>query len=186
MMLNSDSSYGLIAIVLHWLMAVAIIGLFVLGLWMVDLDYYHPWYVSAPDIHRGIGVLVFLMLLLRLLMRILNPPPGPVPGIKAWERRTSVLVHWLMYGLMLVVPVAGYLITTADGRSVDVFGWFQVPATLTGIQHQEDVAGELHYLLAITLVALASLHTLAALKHHFLNRDATLRRMLGFSRSRAE
>jgi cytochrome b561 len=75
--------------------------------------------------------------------------------------------------------VSGYLISTADGRGIDVFGLFTVPATLQGIDHQEDVAGASHLVLAVTLIALALLHAGAALKHHFIDRDRTLRRMLG-------
>jgi cytochrome b561 len=75
--------------------------------------------------------------------------------------------------------VSGYLISTADGRGVSVFGWFTVPATLHGIDGQEDVAGVVHLTLASTLVAVALLHAGAAFKHHFIDRDRTLKRMLG-------
>ncbi|TCT19400.1 cytochrome b561-like protein [Thiobaca trueperi] len=74
---------------------------------------------------------------------------------------------------------SGYLISTADGRSLDVFGLFSVPAILTGLPDQADLAGEVHLVLAIALVTLAAVHALAALKHHFIDRDATLLRMLG-------
>ena len=74
---------------------------------------------------------------------------------------------------------SGYLISTADGRGVSVFGLFEVPASLTGIPDQEDVAGVLHEWLAWGLIILAGLHALAAIKHHFIDRDATLSRMLG-------
>lgn len=180
---NTKDRFGFLTIFIHWLMALALVGLFVLGLWMVELDYYHSWYVKAPDIHRSVGILVFFLLIIRLINRLLDPPPQPVPGTRPAERVAALLVHWLMYLLVLAVVITGYLISTADGRAVDVFGWFQVPATLTSIDDQEDRAGELHYLLAITLMAVATLHTMAALKHHFVNRDSTLRRMLGMNRN---
>ena len=75
--------------------------------------------------------------------------------------------------------LAGYLISTADGRGISVFGWFDVPASITSIPEQEDVAGAVHFYLAWGLVILAGLHGLAALKHHFIDRDTTLLRMLG-------
>jgi cytochrome b561 len=75
--------------------------------------------------------------------------------------------------------LSGYLISTADGRAVEVFGWFSIPATLSGLENQEDIAGEIHEWLAFTLIGLVMLHALAATKHHFINRDATLKRMLG-------
>jgi len=75
--------------------------------------------------------------------------------------------------------LSGYLISTADGRPISVFGWFEVPALLTSIPNQEDVAGLVHEYLAWGLVILAGLHGLAALKHHFIDRDPTLLRMFG-------
>jgi len=179
---NTEDRFGWLAIILHWLMALAIVGLFFLGLWMVELDYYHPWYQAGPDIHRSIGVLVFLLLIVRFVLRLLSPPPAPVAGLSRFETVAAHLAHWGLYLLMLLVPLCGYLISTADGRAVDVFGWFSIPATLTGIPQQEDVAGQLHYYSALLLVLLSSLHALAALKHHFIDRDQTLARMLGYRR----
>ncbi|MOA52423.1 hypothetical protein D3C78_1757160 [compost metagenome] len=77
---------------------------------------------------------------------------------------------------------SGYLISTADGRGIEVFGWFTVPATLSGIDGQEDIAGVVHLWLAWGLIGMAALHALAALKHHFIDRDATLSQMLGRER----
>lgn len=179
MLRNTTASYGWIAIVLHWLVAIAVIGLFALGLWMVELSYYDPWYRTAPDIHKGIGILLFLVMLGRLLWRLINPRPLPEPGMRRVERILASAAHGALYLLIFAVMLAGYLISTADGRAIDVFGLFSVPATLRGIENQEDIAGEVHLVLAITLISIAGLHALAALKHHFWNRDRTLRRMLG-------
>lgn len=176
---NTEHSYGLIAIVFHWLTAIAIVGLFILGTWMVDLDYYHEWYKTAPDSHRSIGVLLAVIMVLRFALRLLSPTPKPEPGIKHWEQLLARSVHWLLYLLILVVIISGYLISTADGRAVGVFNWFEIPATVTSIENQEDLAGELHYYLAISLIVLASIHALAALKHHFIDKNATLKKMLG-------
>jgi cytochrome b561 len=75
--------------------------------------------------------------------------------------------------------ISGYLISTADGRPISVFGWFEVPALITGIPNQEDRAGDVHFYAAWALVILAALHALAAFKHHLIDRDDTLRRMFG-------
>jgi cytochrome b561 len=176
---NTDNSYGLLAVVLHWLVAVAVLSLFALGLWMVDLTLYDPWYNRAPDIHKSVGVLLFAVVALRLVWRLANPRPRPAPGISPVEARMAVLAHAALYGLMFAVMITGYLIPTANGRPVEVFGLFSVPATITGIEDQENVAGDIHLDLAIALVALTAVHTLAALKHHFIDRDQTLTRMLG-------
>lgn len=176
---NTSATYGWIAIVLHWLVAVTVVGLFTLGLWMVDLSYYDPWYRSAPDIHKGIGILLFLVMLGRLVWRLVNPRPEPEPGMHRAERLLASAAHAGLYALLFAVMLTGYLISTADGRAIDVFGLFSVPATVHEIENQEDIAGEIHLALAITLVSIASIHALAALKHHFWNRDRTLKRMLG-------
>ena len=86
--------------------------------------------------------------------------------------------HGLLYVLLILVMISGYLISTAEGRPIEVFDWFAVPATLSGIEHQEDIAGEIHELLAFALIGLSLFHAGAAFKHHFHDRDATLRRML--------
>jgi cytochrome b561 len=78
---------------------------------------------------------------------------------------------------MLALFISGYLISTADGRAIEVFGWFELPATLT-LVNQEDVAGVIHWGLAWTLMATVALHAVAAIKHHWLDKDKTLVRML--------
>lgn len=175
---NTDQGYGMIAIVLHWLTALTVVGLFVLGLWMVELTYYDPWYRRAPAIHKAVGVLLFVGVTLRLAWRLAGPVPRPIPAHPRWEQRLAAVVHGLLYLLLFAVMVAGYLISTADGRPVDVFGLFSMPATLSGLENQEDVAGTVHLALAVALVSLAGIHALAALKHHFIDRDRTLKRML--------
>jgi len=174
---NDPNGYGLVSVLLHWIMAVLIIGLFPLGKYMVGLDYYHPWYHKAPDLHRGLGVIVAALFVFRLGWRLSNPHPE-ILG-KPWERRAAVWVHRLFYALMAATVVSGYLITTADGQALSVFGWFEIPATIHGFGNQEDIAGVVHEWLANGTIVLVVLHSLAALKHHVIDRDPTLRRMLG-------
>ena len=176
---NSPERYGLLSILLHWLVAVVVFGMFGLGLWMVELDYYSGWYKTAPDLHKSIGLSLLAVMLLRLLWRVASPPPLPLASHDQKTQRAGKAAHWLLYAGLFALMLAGYLISTADGRGISVFGWFEVPASLTSIPDQEDVAGVVHEWLAWALVVLAGLHALAALKHHFIDRDATLMRMLG-------
>ncbi|WP_092389470.1 cytochrome b [Halopseudomonas salegens] len=176
---NTSLTYGWIAIGFHWLVAVTVIGLAVLGLWMTDLTYYSPYYRSAPFWHKSIGVSLVLVLLLRLIWRWCNPRPAHIAAHKGWEKRLAGLVHGLLYLLLVVIVISGYLISTANGQGIDVFGWFTLPALVSGLPEQADRAGFVHYWLAITVLVLAGIHALGALKHHFIDRDNTLRRMLG-------
>lgn len=176
---NSPSRYGLVSLFLHWGSALTVFGLFALGLWMRELDYYDPWYHRAPEIHKSIGILLLIALLVRVFWRFLSPSPPAPASHSARLRKATKLGHLALYGLLFAVIVAGYLISTAEGKPISVFGWFDVPASLSGLPEQADVAGEIHLFLAWSLVVLAGLHALAALKHHFLDRDATLLRMLG-------
>lgn len=179
---NSNDAYGLVAVGVHWLMAVAIVGMFALGLWMVDLTYYDPWYRRGPDIHKGLGVLLFLLLLFRLIWRWTGIRPRPEPGLSAFERKASALVHGALYLLLFATMLSGYLISTTDGRPIEVFGLFAVPATIAGLPDQADVAGKVHLILAIATLCLAGIHAAGALKHHFIDHDRTLVRMLGLRR----
>lgn len=176
---NSSDHYGLVSIVLHWLVAVAVFGLFALGYWMVGLDYYSSWYKTAPDIHKSIGILLFVVMLGRLLWRWLSPPPASLAGHGRMTRVGAKLGHAFLYLGLFVLMISGYLISTADGRGIPVFGLFEVPATLTSIPDQEDLAGLVHEYLAWALVIFSGIHALAALKHHLIDRDRTLTRMFG-------
>jgi len=173
---NTRETYGSVAQGLHWLMALAIFALYGLGLWMDELTYNDPLYQTLPHIHESIGILVIVFLALRFAWRLINAEPDD-SDLKLLERRAAKLVHWGFYPLILAVLISGYLISTADGRTVSVFGWFDVPATLTG-KNQEDLAGDIHEVIADAIMILAALHSAAALKHHFIDGGASLRRML--------
>ncbi|VVP10570.1 Cytochrome b561 [Pseudomonas fluorescens] len=176
---NSSSRYGWVSIFMHWGVALAVFGLFALGLWMVGLDYYSSWRKDAPDLHKSIGLVLLAVMLLRVLWRFISPPP---PALQSYSRMTRIgasFGHGFLYLSLFVVMIAGYLISTADGVGIPVFGLFEVPALVSGLPDQADTAGVIHFYLAWVLVIFSGLHALAALKHHFIDRDATLTRMLG-------
>ena len=173
---NTDTSYGLVSIGLHWLIAATAIGLFALGVWMVELGYYDRWYQRAPQFHKSAGVLLFGVMLARLAWRRADPRPRPIGS--TLQSRIAASVHSLLYGLLFALALSGYLISTADGRAIEVFALFSVPATLSGLENQADIAGRIHKLLGLALMGMTALHAGAALKHHFVDRDRTLKRML--------
>lgn len=170
------TQYNKLSKLFHWLSALFILGLFALGLWMVDLSYYSQWYKPAPHWHKSIGLCLFALTLLRLIWKTITVSPQ-IEGQK-WEKSAAKSVHSLLYFVLFTVFISGYLISTADGRSIDIFNWFSVPGFGSFIENQEDIAGEVHFYAALFLISLTALHLLAALKHHFINKDNTLRKML--------
>lgn len=179
MLNNTEQRYGLVSMTIHWLTVLTVLSLFGVGLWMTGLDYYHAWYKKAPDLHKSVGLLLLALTLVRIIWIIINPKPRPVPNSKHWERSVAAAVHGLLYLLLFSVMLSGYLISTADGRGIAVFGWFEIPALPWRFAQQEDMAGEVHEILAFSLIGVMLLHAGAALKHHVIDRDDTLRRMLG-------
>ncbi len=179
---NNDDCYGWPIIGLHWLMAAAIFGLYFLGLYIIDLSYYDPNYKTLPHWHRSAGMLVLLALGLRLLCRCADRSPRALPGHSRVTRLMTRTAHALLYLLMLAALASGYFMSTADGRGVAVFNWFTVPALPVELHHQADRAGRVHYWSSTALIALSCIHALAALKHHFIDKDATLTRILGIKR----
>ncbi|MEH6811999.1 MAG: cytochrome b [Motiliproteus sp.] len=174
---NSKQSYGSLTKSLHWLLALAIVGLFALGLWMRELGYYDSWYQTAPYIHQSVGILVMLFMLFRMLWRLSTPLPTAITSQARWEHISAHITHWILYLLVFVICVSGYLIN-ADERTVPLFDWLELPPLLLNLDDQEELMGELHFYSAWAIILLAGVHALAALKHHFVDRDETLKRML--------
>jgi len=179
MLRNSPSAYGLVAVFLHWVMALLIFGLFGLGLWMVELDYYDSWYHDAPDLHKSLGLLVAFLWLIRVLWRYLEQQPEAEANYSYWEHKLALAMHRLFYVLIALMIGAGYLISTAEDAGVSFFGLFEMPALITAFEEQADVAGWIHWALAWLIILCAFLHSAAALRHHLYNRDRTLLKMLG-------
>lgn len=172
---DAVDQFGVVSRVLHWSMAVAFFVLFALGWWMVGLDYYSPYYKSAPDFHRSLGMLVLVALGVRAGWRLINVKPAD-DDLTSAERLASRAVHRGFYPLLLILMMSGYFISTADGRSIDVFGWFSVPAVVVA-PGLEDAAGVVHRWSAYVVLFLAVLHSAAAMKHRFWDEGRRGRRM---------
>jgi cytochrome b561 len=178
MLTDSRERYGLVSRVLHWTVAVLIIGLLWLGWYTVDVGYYGRWYNIALEWHKGLGMLALAVGGLKVCWAMGSRAPQPLPSVAAWERLGTRAMHVTLFALMVAVPATGYAISTSAGDGIAIFGWFEVPAVLPGSEALRDVAIELHYYLAYFTATLVLLHVLAALKHEFVDRDGTLRRML--------
>jgi cytochrome b561 len=175
---NNKDNYGIITILLHWLMALLIIALFALGLYMEDLDYYSKWYVAAPWWHKSVGLVVFGLLIFRVVLFFSHQHPAPLASYKTWEIKIAKLTHYSFYILLFVISISGYFIATAKGAGVEFFTFFEVPAISRFDKNLADIAGEIHEIAAYIMAFLFLLHVGATIKHHFLDKDTTLFRML--------
>ncbi|AWB67045.1 cytochrome b [Saccharobesus litoralis] len=172
------TKYSILTRILHWLSAIILLSLFALGTWMVDLNYYHDWYKTAPDIHKSLGMLLLLITVIRLINITQHRKLTLSPDIAKWQVLIAKGTHCLLYLLIFCLLVSGYLISTADGRAISIFGLIDIPALLSQGESQAELAGLVHEYLAYSIISLAIVHALAALKHHFINRNDTLKRML--------
>ncbi len=178
-MKNTQINYGYVSIFFHWLSALSIMSLFGLGYYMVDLTYYHEWYKTAPELHKSVGVLLFIFMVVRLIWRYKQLTPEHLTSHSSIERKAGKLAHSALYTLTFIIMITGYLISTADNRGIEVFEFFVIPGFGSFIENQEDLAGLIHKWLAYLLITFSLLHAVAALKHHFIDKDNTLNRMIG-------
>jgi len=172
---NSTTHYGKIAIILHWIMALLLICLVILGLYMVKLPIgleklkMYGW-------HKEYGILALMLVIVRFTWRLTNKTPSlDIPLLEIIAART---VHWLFYVFMVALPITGWLVTSAAGLPVSFFGLFVLPNLVSSDSQSLAVYEEIHKWLGYGLIATFSLHTAAALKHHFINKDDILKRML--------
>lgn len=162
---------------LHWLIALAVIAAIVLGFVMTSLPP-GPEVGAYYVVHESLGVLVLVLTGARLLWRLYSPPPSPSASGPLWQGRAALFVHRLLYVLLFAQPLLGWAATSAYGVPIEVFGLFELPALLS---HNEPLAMTLYGLHGaggLTLCAILLLHVSAALYHHFVRKDETLRRML--------
>ncbi len=169
--------YNFVSRMLHWLSALTVFGLFGVGLWMVDLSYYSEWYKTAPEWHKSIGLILAAATIVRLLWKAVTAGPE-IEGTR-FEIKAAKLAHHTLYLLLFGLFVSGYLISTSDGRGIEIFGWITLPGMGELFANQSDIAGEIHYYCGWALIVFSAIHALAALKHHFIDKDNTLKKMLG-------
>lgn len=166
-----------ISIALHWLVALLVLGLLLVGPLMTELPN-NPTKVKVYALHKSMGLAVLALVALRLLWRLYAGAPAPVPGTPRWQHVAATVVHWAMYALLLAIPLAGWAYNSASNFPLQWFGLFNLPPLVAPDPGMRAFWRELHGWLAFSLAVLALGHAAAALKHHYLDRDDTLRRML--------
>jgi cytochrome b561 len=182
---DSAAGWGPVTRALHWTMAALILFQLGYGLYMIRVGDLLQRFVLTQT-HKSWGTVVFLLALARVLWRLANPArPAPPPGMPRWQRRAAGASHGLLYVLMLLMPVSGWLMASAsptqDLLQMQnlVFGRYALPDPFVpGSEPLEAALARVHLAGAISLALLLALHVVAALKHQFVDRDAVLRRML--------
>jgi len=173
--------YTRTAMVLHWVLALAITGLFVFGLYMTDLPL-SPARLKFYNWHKWVGMSILILSVVRLLWRIVHRPPAlPAPVAQAmprWQQAAHAGTHHLMYLLFFAVPLLGWAYSSAAGFPIVLFGVLPLPDFVAKDPALAESLKTLHHLLAYVLAAAVVAHVGAALKHQFIDRDGLIRRMI--------
>lgn len=171
-----ESVYTRTAIALHWLTFALVLSGFGLGLWMTGLPIV-PRTLRVYAYHKWIGITVFMLATVRLAWRSAHPPPPPL-AMPDWQVRAAAATHALLYALLLAIPLSGWLYSSATGVQVVYLGLVPLPDLVPKDKALAAILKAVHGTLNFTLLALVIIHSGAALRHHFVDRDAVLRRML--------
>jgi cytochrome b561 len=177
---NTEQRYGVVAVVLHWGMALLLIALVALGLYMASLPDagFDTRKITLILLHKQLGMAALALVMLRLAWRVGNALPRLVESLPDWQKLAARFVHLCFYGLMIALPLTGWLMSSAAGIPVSLLGLFDLPDL---VPHDESLFHGLivvHRWLGYALIGCIGLHVGAALGHHFIFRDETLKKML--------
>ena len=186
---NSTARYGTVAMILHWLIAIAIVTLLAVGKYMAELPNSDPNKFFLFQMHKSSGLTVLVLSVARIAWRLMNVVPPPPPSMPMWQRWGASLSHLAFYFLIVVIPLSGWAAASTSSSGVPTlwFGLFEVP-NFPGLPEGEareevhELSEEVHELLGNLMILLLLVHVGAALKHHFWDRDTVLRRMLPFTK----
>lgn len=183
MLKNTESTYGSLHRAFHWIMAVMIICMIAVGMYIHGLDADNP--AEAPTkaalggLHKATGIVLLLLVTLRALWVYGGPRPGLPDSVPRWQRLAAKAIHHTFYVLMFAMPVSGYVMSSYAQKGVNMYGLFEIPPLFA--EKNIDMAKavfEVHEALAWLLLTLILAHVAVAAKHHFMDRDNILRRML--------
>jgi len=185
MLRNTTTGYGLVAILFHWVMAALMLGMFALGLYMHNQPITDPGTFALYQWHKSFGMVVLALAVLRLAWRFANPAPKLPEDMHPLERLAAKLGHAGLYAVMLAIPVSGWFMVSASPFGIPTILFdvlpvphLPVPDALGTKAEAEELLKTVHKLLAFFMIFLVAGHVAAALKHHFLRRDDTLKRMV--------
>jgi cytochrome b561 len=174
---NSETRYGAVAQLLHWVIVALIITQLVLASKADGLPL-GPAKIAVLAQHKSFGMTIFSVAVLRLIWRLFNPVPPLPESMPRWQRIAAHMSHGALYALIIITPLFGWMMSSARNFPVSWFGLFTFPDLIQPDKARYEIFHQIHEVLAFTLATLAVLHAAAALKHHFIDRDDVLQRML--------
>ena len=174
---NTSEHYGVVAKSFHWVIALLVIGLLGVGLYMESLDP-SPLMFKLSFWHKSFGITVLALVAARLVWRFMNTHPHSLPTHAGWEKTLAKITHGLLYLALFAMPLSGWIMSSAKGFSVNVFGWFTLPDLVGESEQIGSIARSIHGYAGYALIVLIGLHFAGAMKHHVIDKDSTLRRML--------
>jgi cytochrome b561 len=172
---TEPTRYTRTAVALHWVLGLALIGSFTVGLTMTEMAM-SPQRLKLYNWHKWAGITILTLSFLRLAWRLTHRPPADLP-MPAWQRQAAHWTHRALYGLFFLVPLAGWAYSSAAGFPVVVFGVLPLPDFVPADKELAEAIKPLHKILAYLLALLVVAHVGAALKHHFVDRDGLIGRM---------
>ena len=173
----TEPRYTSVAIALHWLIALMILVSFSVGLYMADLSL-SPTKLRLYSWHKWAGVTIFTLVLIRCLWRLTHAAPPLTGAMPRWQRTAAQASHYLLYALMIAIPLSGWLMSSAKGFQTVYFGVLPIPDLLEKNKELGETLNLLHTSLNYTMIVVVIAHAAGALKHHFIDKDDILRRML--------
>ncbi|QOW24016.1 cytochrome b [Lysobacter sp. H23M47] len=180
---NPADRWGAVSQFLHWTIAVAILAMAIIGLSLDSLPK-SPSYFWVFNLHKSLGLTVLALAVIRLAWRLYAGAPTPIASIPRWQLLLARVTHWLLYGLIIAMPLSGWLFDSASGlRPLRWFDLFQVPKLIAPNTGVREIARDAHGWIFWVLVLLILMHAGAALYHQYFVGDGTLRRMLPGRRS---
>ena len=173
---NTGTDYGWAAKAFHWMTAAAVIAMFAIAWYMEELPN-TPFKIEVFNLHKSIGVTILTVTVLRIVWRRISPPPPLPDSMRTWERLAAHSGHAVLYLLLVVMPVAGILHSWFLNYPITIFGLFSLPSPVPANRDAAEIFGAVHGIGANVLLVTFALHVAAALKHHFVTKDAILKRM---------
>lgn len=171
MLNNSTENYGSLSKAIHWVMAALIITLIAVGIYMAELDKEDPSRLQLFAMHKAFGVLVLMLAVIRIVWLRLSPAPTLPAVFTAKEKRLVASIKGVLYLLMFLVPLAGYVMSSAAGKPIAFFGLFEMPLLVAENKSIAGFAHEAHEMLAFAMLAFIVLHVAGAIKHRLKDRN---------------